>query len=213
MKYKIYHKGSRVMSYQKDDRCILFAPVEGEDVDLAEYIRNMPEPTVEVDGNIVSFTFEPVPQKVAEKLVESKKLRFQVVRHKACSAHSSGLNPYFQYSWEFPKYKEYQKKKPGQQKSEQIEINEYHSISIPNNGNDGKKLNIVSTPTVEELTEGYLERNVKNFFDYIILKKCKAHGKGRNNQWTAEFYFGFIYWEDLAGTPRIFKMDYYSRDL
>ena len=129
-------------------------------------------------------------------LVSNGRLKFQVVRHKANSSHTKKIN--FPYTFQFPKY--------GNKGVE----NEKYGLSIPNNGNSLEGgLNIVTNPTVNELTSGTISRDMSGLFNNIRLKKCQI--KFPANPYIAEFYFGFIYWEDWNSFPDIFKMGYYSR--
>lgn len=162
---------------------------------LAEYIKNMEEPIISVNNDYVTMIFEPIPQTIASQLIQERKLKFQVVRHKANSSHTK--NVIFPYSFKFSKYinpSEIQNPKWG--------------ISIPNNGSNNLK--IVTNPTLSELTSGTLTRDMSDLFRNIKLHKCQTYTE--TSPWIAEFYFGFIYWENWSKPPRIFKMGYYSRE-
>lgn len=194
MKYKIYYGQNKckIPGY-------LLNMITGSSVNLAEYIRDMEEPTIKVDesNNYVTMTFEPIPADIAAALIADDKLRFQVVRHKANSRHTSNID--FPYEFEYAKY--------------QYDgvVNVKYGLSIPNNGNrGGQNLGIVTRPTLSELTSGVIERDMSGLFDSIRLHKCQTHTQ--TSPFVAEFYFGFIYWESFSASPDIFKMGYYSRE-
>lgn len=175
MKYKIYYG---------QDKCkipgYLLNMITSSETSLAEYIRNMPEPTIEVEDGIVTMTFEPISADIASALIEDDRLRFQVVRHKANSSHTQQID--FPYSFNHSKYINYSTGIP----------NEKYGLSIPNNGYTGAEFKCVTRPTISELTSGTITRDMSGLLDNIRLHKCQV--KGSQSPWEAEFYFGFIYW-------------------
>ena len=195
MKYKTYYKGSKVVWYNTD---VLYTlnMTSAQDINIADYIRSMPEPTVSVDeDDFVTMTFEPIPENIASLIIEDDKLRFQVVRHKANSSHSKNI--YFPYSFQFEKYINLAE-----------EQNLRWGISIPNNGWQGAVFNVVTRPTISELTSGKIVRDMSGLFNNMRLCKCQTN---YTRPWTAEYYFGFIYWKSFSSAPDTFKMGYYSR--
>ena len=170
MKYKTYYKGSKVVWYNTD---VLYTlnMTSAQDINIADYIRSMPEPTVSVDeDDFVTMTFEPIPENIASLIIEDDKLRFQVVRHKANSSHSKNI--YFPYSFQFEKY---------------INLNEEQNlrwgISIPNNGWQGAVFNVVTRPTISELTSGKIVRDMSGLLIicvYVSVKQITLDHGQRN---------------------------------
>lgn len=192
MSYKVYYKGNRTKIQYKGNTCVvsLKEKINKHRAEIEAYMSNMSEPTISRNNNTITLTFNPIPQQMAQWMVQSKTVFFNVVRqnigHRNSNSHGRKrssrhtIQKYFPYEWDY--------------------VTSNDDPSIPNTSNDYNNRQL----TVNELTSGTLTRNVRHDFN---LYYGNGFGDVRENcgDWAYEFYMGLIYWDE-QNEPRLYKM-------